>query len=730
MGRGTGISSGRALRLTAALIAGLAWLAPAPAGFAQGAPATLIADDIRFDQGSEAITARGGVEVFYEGSRLRAQAITYSAAGDRITVEGPLTLIDPSGNAVIVAEFADLSADLREGVLQSARLVLDRQLQIAASRIDRVEGRYSQAYQAVASACEVCPDNPVPLWEIRARRIIHDEREQQLYFEGAQFRVLGVPVIWLPQMRLPDPTLERATGFLAPSIRATDTTGTQIRVPYFFRLGDHADLTVTPWLGLGDSQTIELRYRQAFRTGRVEANGSLTWDDLTEEDVRGHVFADGAFDIGSDIDLTFRIEAVTDDGYLTTYGFPDPDLLESNIRIGRTEADTHFDAGITNFVSLRDGVSNETLPTRVADGHYVRRFVPDMLGGIAEFRFDALGYVRPEDTPGDGPDGTPLATDAARLSAVLDWRRTEALPGGLLLTFETALAGDIHTARQDTDAGLNDTEARVTPYGAIELRYPLQRDGAGGVSHLLEPVVQVAWSETFGDPVPVEDSAIVEFDEANLFELDRFPGSDRREEGHRAGLGIGYTRIDPMGWSAGVAAGLVVRADDLMQFTPGSGLDGRTSDWLLATHLTLGDRMRVINRALFDSEFDFTSNELAVNWRGADHHVDTSYTWLEADPAEGRDENLAEWAFDAGYRFDSDWDAGVSWRYDFAEAEPTRAGLTLGYENECVDMELSVSRRYTTSATLEPATEFGLTVALNGFGAGREGRSRGRSCRR
>jgi LPS-assembly protein len=109
--------------------------------------------------------------------------------------------------------------------------------------------------------------------------------------------------------------------------------------------------------------------------------------------------------------------------------------------------------------------------------------------------------------------------------------------------------------------------------------------------------------------------------------------------------------------------------------------------------------------------------------------VATTYTWLEADPAEGRDDNLAEWAFDAGYRFDSDWTAGVNWRYDFAEAEPTRAGLSLGYENECVDVELSVSRRYTTTATLEPATEFGLTVALNGFGATREGRSRARGCR-
>jgi LPS-assembly protein len=321
-------------------------------------------------------------------------------SSDRITVEGPLTLIDPSGNAVIVADFADLSADLRDGVLQSARLVLDRQLQIAATQIDRVDGRYSQAYQAVASSCEVCFDNPTPLWEIRARRIIHDEVEQQLYFEGAQFRVMGVPVIWLPQMRLPDPTLERATGFLAPSIRATDTTGTQIRVPYFIMLGDHADLTLTPWIGLGDSQTIELRYRQAFRTGEIEASGSLTWDNLTEDDIRGHIFADGTFDIGRNIDLSFRIMGVTDDGYLTTYSLPDTDLLESNIRIGRTERDRFFDVGISNLTSLREGDDNETLPTRVADGRFVHRFEPGALGGIAELRFDALGYFRPRATPG------------------------------------------------------------------------------------------------------------------------------------------------------------------------------------------------------------------------------------------------------------------------------------------------------------------------------------------
>lgn len=718
-----------ALRLSAALIAGLAWLAPAPAGLAQGAPATLIADDISFEQGSEVITARGGVEVFYEDTRLRAQSITYSGDGDRIEVQGPLTLIDQDGSTVIVADFADLSADLREGVLQSARIVLDRQMQIAASRVDRVEGRYSQAYQAIASSCEVCPDNPVPLWEIRARRVIHDQEERQLHFESAQFRVMGVPVIWLPHIRLPDPTVERATGFLAPSVRATDATGTQIRAPYFVEMGDHADLTITPWLGLGNSQTIELRYRQAFRNGRILANGSLTWDDLTDDDIRGHVFADGSFRLPRDFDLTFRLEAASDDGYLGTYGFENPLLRENSVRIGRTEMDTHLTFGVTNFVSRRSGTDNETLPRQIVDGRYVHRFEPGAIGGIAEFRLETLSYLRPSDTPGTDPDdGTSLASDAARVSAVLDWHRTQVLQNGLVVAFDTAFAADVISGRQNVEEEFNDTELRLTPYGALELRYPMQRSGPGGVSHILEPVAQLAWSETWGEEVPVEESVIVEFDEASLLALDRFPGADRREQGARAALGLGYTRVDPLGWSAGVTAGIVLRAEDLMQFTPGSGLDEKTSDLLLATHFTLGSRLRVMNRALFDETLDVTSNELDLRWNGDNHSLRTRYTWLEADTAEGRPEDLGELLLNAGYDFDNDWSARMNWRYDVTEAEPTRAGVVIGYENECVDVQLSVSRRYTSNLSLAEATEFGLTMELAGFG-GREGRSRARTCR-
>lgn len=704
--------------MTAAAMAALLCLCSPGAAQQSTAPATLIADNIRFD-GSSTVTAIGTVEVFYEGMRLRAESITYDGTSDNLRVQGPLTLVDETGDVVFVADFAQLSADLQNGVLQSARLVLDRQLQIAATEITHSEGRYTQLYQAVASSCEVCFDNPTPLWEIRARQIVHDAEEQQLYFENAQFRVLGIPVFFLPRMRLPDPTLERATGFLAPSINADDVTGTQLRVPYFIELGDHADITVTPWIGLG-SQTVELRYRQAFRRGELEVDGAISWDDLTDNATRAYLFADASFEMPRDFTLDLQVQAVSDRGYLTTYGFDNPTILESYARLSRVARDEYVEASATLYQSLRDGVDNETLPTRVAHAEITRRITPPVVGGILTAELEGTGFYRYSDI--DGDDGR----DVFRVTGALDWRRSETF-GGLLATLEGALHGGIYNTQEDSS--FDTTVYRLTPYTAVTLRYPLQAVTGSGVSHVIEPVAQLVWSDTIGEAAPNEDSFIVEFDEANLFSLDRLPGSDRRETGTRANLGLTYNRVAPSGWSVGVGGGVVLRAEDEGQFTEGSGLDGVQSDLLLAAHVSYSDQFQIVSRSLFDTTLDFTSSEFALAWSGARTDVISTYTFLDADAGEQRDDPLAELAFEGEYTFDSGWDAGLDFRYDFIDNEATRTGLTLGFGNECLDMEFSVARRYTSSSSVEPSTSFGLTVSLAGFGAGREGRSVARSCR-
>ena len=680
--------------------------------------ATLVADAVSI-RNDTTLVAEGNVEVFYNGTRLRASRISFDRATDRLQIDGPIYIVD--GEALIlIADSASLSADLRDGILKGARLVLNQQLQLAANEISRVGGRYTQLTKAVASSCEVCAANPTPLWEIRATRIVHDQKERQLYFDHAQFRLAGVPIFYIPRLRMPDPTLKRATGFLMPSVRSTSTLGTGLKLPYFITIGESRDLTLTPYLSTGATRTVELRYREALRNGGFTFNGAITNDTLLPGEMRGYLFGSGQISLRDDYLLNFQVQAVSDPAYLLDYGYSQVDRLTSNVELTRTRRNSFLSGQILNFNSIREGEANSTQPSLVGELTYHRRFRPAFIGGEGGFRFQTYSLLRTSQDDGVGRDVT-------RASARIDYRRNWVLPGGIAISGLGEITSDLYGISQD--ASFAATVARTTPVAAVELRWPWVRQDPGGASHVIEPVLQLVYSPNEGNEVPNEDSALVEFDEGNLFALNRFPGADATERGLRANLGIGWTRYDPAGWSLGVTVGRVFRAEDFGQFSPSSGLDGKQSDWLAAVQIVTDTGWTLINRSLFEEDFDFSKNELRLAITGERGNLGTSYVWLEADPAENRPDDTSEWAMDASYRFRSNWIGLVDWRYDFAEGRAASAGLGLQYRNECITLDLSIARRFTSSTSVEPTTDFGLSVELVGFGEGKSAGLPRRGCR-
>ncbi|MFN4193923.1 MAG: LPS-assembly protein LptD, partial [Tabrizicola sp.] len=525
--------------------------------------ATLVSDSLRIT-GDTRLIADGNVEVFFKGRRLKASRIVFDQATDRLEISGPIVLTEEGGNTLILASQAELAADLSEGILSSARLVLNQQLQLAANRMLRVSGRYTALQSVAASSCKVCEGDPTPLWEIRARRVVHDEVERQIYFDRAQFRLAGVPVFYIPRLRMPDPTLKRATGFLMPGVRTTSDLGTGIKVPYFIVIGKSADLTLTPYLTTRKSQTLGLRYRQAFATGLLEASGSATHDRLLAGETRGYLRVQGAFTLPRSFQLTFDGQTVTDPAYMLDYGLGNADRLDSRIEIKRTRRNEHVSARIISFQTLRDDENNTTLPTVTADLTFHRRFSLGRLGGEGGLRLQTHNHYRSSNNPLDiDGDGIADGRDIGRISARIDWRRSFILPAGIEASVLGEVTADAYTITDDAIYAGSTT--RTHGSAGVELRWPWVKAGANGATHVIEPVVQLLLASNDTDPLPNEDSALVEFDEGNLFALDRFPGSDAVERGTRVNAGVSWTRHDPDGWSMGVTLGRVFRESDLGQ---------------------------------------------------------------------------------------------------------------------------------------------------------------------
>ncbi|MEM7074362.1 MAG: LPS assembly protein LptD [Pseudomonadota bacterium] len=697
-------------------------------------PAVLVADDI-FLTADSRLVATGNVEALFGGRRLSAREIVYNDETGILDVSGPITIEEADGSLVLLADSAELDREMANGLLRGARLVFDDQIQLAAVELARTNGRYNQLFKVAVTSCRICNSDEPPLWQIRARQVIHDQQERQLYFNDAQLRVLGTPVLYLPRLRLPDPTLERATGFLVPTFRNSSLLGIGVEVPYFITLGDDKDLTVTPLLAT-ETRTLQLRYRQAFRTGRIEFEGAVSDDDFGPDNPRAYIFGNGLFQLPHDFLLSFNIEAVSDKTYLLDYGFSQKDRLENELLVERARRDEYILGALTIFQSLRDGESNATLPAYVANGEYERRIaLRSAPGGELRLGYLTHAHVRESGLVTDGPDLDPYADgrDVARFTFTADWLRTWVIGPGVLAKANVGLAIDHFEINQGGPA-IESRATEVTPVIAGQLRWPLVKSAANGTRHVVEPVVQLAWAGGSNPLIPNDESTRVEFDEGNLFSTSRFPAPDRRERGLSAAYGLSWTRYGEEGWQTALAVGQVIRDETLEDPTGGpafnesSGLRNRYSDLLVAGQIRNDFGLILTARGLFDDGFATTKAEARASWNTADAQVGATYIWLRSDPAEDRPGNQSEWAFDASYRLSRHWTGQADWRYDVASNESVTAGIGLTYTNECVDVTLSASRRFTATSVLEPSTDFSFTVGLRGFTTKTRDKSYTRTC--
>jgi LPS-assembly protein len=382
---------------------------------------------------------------------------------------------------------------------------------------------------------------------------------------------------------------------------------------------------------------------------------------------------------------------------------------------------------VISFQSLRDDEDNTTIPTVVADLTFHRRFSLGPLGGEGGLRLQTHNHYRSSTDPLDADgDGIADGRDVGRISARIDWRRSFLLPLGIEGTVLGEVTADAYSIADDATYAGNTT--RTHGSAGVELRWPWVKSGANGATHVIEPVVQLLFSSSTAESLPNEDSALVEFDEGNLFALDRFPGSDAVERGPRANVGVTWTRFDPQGWSMGVTVGRVFREADLGQFGVGSGLAGAQSDWLAAVNFTLADGLALTGRLVMDDDMSLTKGEARVTLNGPKTSVATSMIWAVADPLENRPDPTRELSVDARRKLNPNWTATFSGRYDFVADQGTVAGLGLEFLNECVRFDVSLSRRFTSSTSVNPTTDFGLSLDLVGFGSGVTG-GPARTCR-
>src|SRR3546814_14707014 len=113
----------------------------------------------------------------------------------------------------------------------------------------------------------------------------------------------------------------------------------------------------------------------------------------------------------------------------------------------------------------------------------------------------------------------------------------------------------------------------------------MRRDGS--VQQVIEPIVQAVFSPSGSNPdeIPNEDSLDFEFDDTNLFKLNRFAGRDRVDSGTRIDYGLEWTGLLASGGSAGASIRHSYRfPQNPHSFHEASGLSAKPSNPVRRVH--------------------------------------------------------------------------------------------------------------------------------------------------
>jgi LPS-assembly protein len=712
--------------------------APFP-GFASGTPddpnaqMLLQADELTTNKDNNTVTAQGNVQIFYNGYNVVAARVVYNKKTKRLLATGDVRVTDPIGN-VYFSQSADLPDNFSDGFVRSLRMERIDRTHFAADSAERRGGNLTIFNRGVYTACEPCKEHPEkpPLWQVKAARIISNQKEQLVYFEDATIEFFGMPIAYVPYFWTPDGTVKRKTGFLSPSFFYNKRVGQGFATPYYFALSPFYDLTFTPTFMPNQGVHGDLLWRHSLPNGnyQIRATGIYQFDPLdvggpadpANRNWRGSLQTKGMFELTDKWLFGWDGSIESDPRYLKDYGYAPLGATErvSTVYLQGKGERSFFDARAYYF---RDLVDTNTDPRERQGIQPIVAPVVDYNTAMAdpylrgEFHINAnLTHIHREEqlsyfVPLTGQYLTPgFAGDYTRLSMEAGWRKTFTDPIGQRITPFWSLRGDAYNYGVGNTVSEVDTLETAPPFSAatatvpltttipsllanegdvnfrgmptigVDYRYPFIATN-DGTTHIIEPIAQVIVrpNEQKIGQVPNEDAHSLVFDDTDLFEVDKFSGYDRIEGGSRLNAGIQYTMQTQDDFKFGALFGQSYQFGGLNSFAQGasdingtgfdSGLETNSSDYVARLYVQPNKNSDFAARFRFD-ENDFSLERVELDGRlyYGPVFASAAYVRREAQPNLGITTPLEEVAGQLSYAFNDTWSVYGGARYSLQNA--------------------------------------------------------------
>ncbi len=232
----------------------------------------------------------------------------------------------------------------------------------------RKDGHITVINKGIFTSCK--ENDKCPPWVIEANEIKHDKKKKQLIYKDALLKIYDFPVFYFPKFFHPDPSVERQSGFLKPSLNNSNTLGSSITLPYFNVISNNQDFTFTPiWF---DSETLMANneYRKVNKNSNLIidlgfVNGYKSNTSNKKKNIN-HLFIDYDRDLKlnnfNSSKLKLSIEKISSDTYLKVFdthltnSSASPEnlnTLNTHLKIFLDNENYNFESGFEIYENLK-----------------------------------------------------------------------------------------------------------------------------------------------------------------------------------------------------------------------------------------------------------------------------------------------------------------------------------------------------------------------------------------
>ncbi len=549
-----------------------------------------------------------------------------------------------------------------------------------------------------------------PPWTIQATQMMHDNKKKTIYYDNAVIKVYNFPIFFFPKLAHPDPSVDRRSGFLPPTLKDTKNLGLGIKVPYFFAMGEDKDFTLTNKLYVDENPLHIGEYRQAFKNSNMILNMGYTkgYKETSAKKIPGdksHLFTKFTHNFeskkGQESNFTFQTQDVSNDKYLKLYKIEsnlvdyNQDNLKNSINYSQSENDYFFSLDASIYETLKENYNDKY--------EYV---LPDILFDKNLLQSNKLGILDLQ----TNLKITNTNTNETKKTFVndLDWNSKD-------FNFQNGLSGKfiskIKNVNYETKNVSNFKEKNTNElHGALGYlsKLELVKNTGPDSKSLLTPKIFLRYAP--GQMRKESDGSRLTTD--SVFSIDRSNENFNMEKGLSAALGFDF-EISEKDKNFELSIGQIINSEENNKMAAPTSLTDKLSDLVGSSKLQLGENLSLKYNFSLDQNYnDLNYNELetVMNFK----NLNFNFNYLQEKKHIGNNEYLK-----TGLRYNTADNQSISFenKRNLVRDASEYYNLSYEYHNDCLRAGLVFRREFYNDSELEPENSLMFKITLVPFGS-------------